>query len=414
MALIVALVIGEVTNDVLNSSTSYAKISDKSYMAAVSPIFADSNVTGQEIANWRSVSLKHSAPAVLESEINNWAQNGQSDIVKLANIGISPPNSLAGNKLSVVLLLREQAILDMKKAFDSGSASQVLSAQATDYFVAAGKEIRLSGTILKEAVKILQKAHINYDRLPGNEWEAPLDKWDAQPVKNWLSTLSVSVSSTQLSNSLVISDISTYPLPVNILGISTTTLPTTTVSNTTTSSTTTTTTVSTTTTSSTTTTTLVPGSVTTTTTAGGKLKSAKKSGGKKNKKKADTATTTTLFAQTLTSQIPPGNSTSLLPPVSSLVVKIVVTNQSGEEIQKPVLDLTISGQSPGKTSRSLPTSLMNTKEIKMAPIPASQSVYKTWKFHHLHLGGVYKLKVEISAPGFQSNSKQVMLKVAPS
>ena len=407
MALIVALLIGEVTNDVLNSSTSYAKISDKSYMAAVSPIFADSNVTGQEIANWRSVSLKNSAPAVLESEINNWAQNGQSDIAKLANIGISPPNSLAGNKLSVVLLLREQAILDMKKAFDSGSASQVLSAQATDYFVAAGKEIRLSGTALKEAVKILQKAHVNYDRLPGNDWEAPLDKWDAQPVKNWLSTLSASVSSTQLSNSLVISDISTDPLPVNILGISTTTLPTTTVSNTTTSSTTTTTT-------SSTTTTLVPGSVTTTTTTGGKLKTAKKSGGKKNKKKADSATTTTLFAQTLTSQIPPGNSTSLLPPVSSLVVKIVVTNQSGEEIQKPVLDLTISGQSPGKTSRSLPTSLMSTKEIKMAPIPASQSVYKTWKFHHLHLGGVYKLKVEISAPGFQSNSKQVMLKVAPS
>jgi hypothetical protein len=407
VALIVALLIGEVTNDVLNSSTSYAKISDKSYMAAVSPIFADSNVTGQEIANWRSVSLKNSAPAVLESEINNWAQNGQSDIAKLANIGISPPNSLAGNKLSVVLLLREQAILDMKKAFDSGSASQVLSAQATDYFVAAGKEIRLSGTALKEAVKILQKAHVNYDRLPGNDWEAPLDKWDAQPVKNWLSTLSASVSSTQLSNSLVISDISTDPLPVNILGISTTTLPTTTVSNTTTSSTTTTTT-------SSTTTTLVPGSVTTTTTTGGKLKTAKKSGGKKNKKKADSATTTTLFAQTLTSQIPPGNSTSLLPPVSSLVVKIVVTNQSGEEIQKPVLDLTISGQSPGKTSRSLPTSLMSTKEIKMAPIPASQSVYKTWKFHHLHLGGVYKLKVEISAPGFQSNSKQVMLKVAPS
>ncbi|MCL5047976.1 MAG: hypothetical protein M1374_04220 [Firmicutes bacterium] len=411
MALIVALLIGEVTNDVLNSSTSYAKISDKSYMAALVPIFSDSNVIGQEIANWRSVSLKHSAPAVLESEISNWVKNGQSDIVKLNDIGISPPDALAGNKLSAVLSLREQAILDMQKAFDSSSASQVLSVQATGYFVAAGKEIRLSSTLLKEAVKSFKKAHINYDQLPSNSWEAPLDKWDAQPIKNWLSVLAVSASSTQLGNSLVISDISTYPLPVNILGISTTTLPTTTLSITTTSSTTTTST--TTTTTSSTTTTLVSGSSTTTTTIGGK-KSAKSSHSKQSKKKINTATTTTLFAQTLTSQIPPSNSTSLLPPVSSLVVKVVVTNQSGEEIQKPILTLTISGQSPGKTSRSLPKSLNSTKEIKLAPIPASQSVYKTWKFHHLHLGGSYKLIVEISAPGFQSNSKQVMLKVAPS
>ena len=390
--LVVALIIGEIANDAVNSSQPYTKIAEKNYLAATVPILLDSNVLGQEITEWRSSNLAHISLSFLDAELANWEKSSQDDIVDLNTVGIPPLNAEIEAKLNAALALRKEAIQTIQQGFTVDTASAgPLPAHAASDLVEAGKQIRSSNRLLLEVSTYVKKKHLDnrYNVFPLSAWDAPLDKWDAQPVRNWLATWSQPLYENHLGSGLVISDISTTPLAVKILGIPSTTLA-----------------------ASTTTTTLAAS--TTTTTSGSATSTTLKGRANSGKRLHHKVTTTTLFVPLPISQIPPSASTSVLPPVSSLVVKVVVTDQSAEEAYKPVLELNIVGQSPGKSRKSLPKSLNVSKEIHLAPIKPSGSRYITWQFHHLHLGGSYKLNVQLSDNGFKSTSDQIKFQVAAS
>gem|GEM_PF-4125946 len=408
--LVVALIIGEIANDAVNSSQPYTKIAEKNYLAATVPILLDSNVLGQEITEWRSSNLAHISLSFLDAELANWEKSSQDDIVDLNTVGIPPLNAEIEAKLNAALALRKEAIQTIQQGFTVDTASAgPLPAHAASDLVEAGKQIRSSNRLLLEVSTYVKKKHLDnrYNVFPLSAWDAPLDKWDAQPVRNWLATWSQPLYENHLGSGLVISDISTTPLAVKILGIPSTTLAASTTTTTLAASTTTTTLAA-----STTTTTLAAS--TTTTTSGSATSTTLKGRANSGKRLHHKVTTTTLFVPLPISQIPPSASTSVLPPVSSLVVKVVVTDQSAEEAYKPVLELNIVGQSPGKSRKSLPKSLNVSKEIHLAPIKPSGSRYITWQFHHLHLGGSYKLNVQLSDNGFKSTSDQIKFQVAAS
>ncbi len=401
VVLIFALLVGEITNDTLKSSNSYYKINSKSYFAAAIPILEDSNVVGQEVTSLRSSDLGHTSLTVFAAELTSLKTQGHSDISQLDTLGIGAPDTKVAAMLSSLINLRYSALLNMSQAIKVLSdATGSIPVPTIDDLVEAGKDIRSSNRVLADLNKYIRKKHLSHYSLPLTAWEAPLGVWDASPIRHWLQGLSAVASG---SSGLVISDISTSPLAVKIVGLpqitATTSLPT---SSTTTSSTTT---------SVTTTTLATSASSTTTTKLSGKRK---KKTSKTNKQHSQVTGTTFIAITSSTLQIPPLQSTSVLAPTSSLVVKVVVTDQSVREANGATLSVNIQGQSPGKTSKSAPVTLNSTQIVHLPPLGSSASLYISRRFKHLHLGGLYKLSVKLSAPGFQSSSGQVKLQIASS
>lgn len=300
-AVVVAIVIGEVTADVVGSSGSASVMSDRTYAAAVVPIIDES--TG--LLSW--LTDVRTRPAELgrvgiELALGRLVSGSRAVQQQLASLGIASPSSRAGHYLSAAFAERTAASQRI-----TGGVAQAIgpgrdARAAIASLLAAAEDLRRADTLYKQFRASLPGYVTHYVSLPSSIWY-DATQWSPSAVEAFAHQLE-STTGLRVHRSLVIVAVTVQPPALRITG-----LPTTTTSTTTTSST------STTTSTTTTSTTAVPGVTTSST----------------RPATTTTSTSTTSTTTTTTLQIPPPGSLSWYQPTDHLSVEVVIANTGNVE-----------------------------------------------------------------------------------
>lgn len=382
--LVVALVVGEVANDVVDSSRPVDLMEQRSYVAAVVPVIDESTalVPWLEAVRTRPASLGRDG---LEAALGRLVSGALDVRQQLTGLGIPPPTAPAGAALDEVVADRLRAARDLAAGVGlvlSGSPG----AEADDRLAEAGRAILASDVEYTHFASLLpRRVRRHTARLPHSSWAASL-KWSSAALDHFALVLSLTPS---LARRVGI-EILALTVEPPVLRITPTTTTTTTTSSTT----------STTSSTTTTTTTTFPGAPSSTSTT-------------------TTTTTTTLPPTTTTTtlQLPPADSTSWLAPTHHLTAVVVVAN--GGDVS--VRDLRVEGRlvllsrpkrasSKRRTARLLP----ETVHFVIAKFPPGASEEVILPRFSVAVGGLYRLTVSVSggAHSRRTASQSVRIDIA--
>lgn len=293
LLVLVAIVAGEVTADVVNSGGPSAEVAAKSYAAAVVPIIEESTTLRLWLTDVRQHAGKLGRLGV-ETALGRLVSGTHNLELQLANLGIAPPSERAGRLLSDVLARRATAARLVMGGVALAIGPSRDATGATAILAHAGAEMAGSDGDYARFVSALPPYARRPVSLPSSRWDSP-PEWTTAALAGFAASLSRSAS-LLIHRSLVIVAISLEPPALRIVG------PPAAAGSTTTSSTTTT---STTTLPGTATSSSLPGATTTTTTS---------------------TTSTTTSSTTTTLQVPPAGSVSCLQPTTRVSVDVVVAN----------------------------------------------------------------------------------------
>ncbi|MCU1492948.1 MAG: hypothetical protein JWO62_712 [Acidimicrobiaceae bacterium] len=379
-ALVLALLVGEVVDQVVKASTPAARRSTSSWVAAVAPIVGESSglsSTLREVRNLGGLPACTSGGCqrtVLDAMLGQLVTGSASDVVQLDDIGLIPPSQRSGSLLEGVLSGRAQASKTLAGAVAlllGPSRGHATLARAQGLLLSVGSELTAADADYRELVRSL--AHVAAPKLGQSVWVSSAKSWTRGGVQGWANRL-VAATGLQSLASIAILAVSTNPPVLRIQGLPAST--TTTATTTTTSSTTT------------TTTSTIPGKRTTTTTT--------------------TTTTSTVPPTTTTLQVPPPGSLSVLAPTSKLAVQVVVAN-AGNVGASPVTVVAALRARSG-AAQAVGTSTSVTDRVRsLAPGVAR---YLSMPAMVVHKGETYTLTVSATVPGWRVAVERVVVHVA--
>jgi len=300
VCLVVAIVIGEVTADVVNSAGPASVMSDRTYAVAVVPIIDESTSLLPWLTDVRTHTLSLGRLGI-ESALGRLV-TGSTDLQQqLANLGIPAPSTRTARLLTSVFATRTAGARAVAGGIALAIGPNQSSKLASARLMTAAADIERSDSDYRQFVASLPSYVTRYVALPASQWYQS-DQWSSSAVGQF-ATLLDSTPALRVRESLVILAVALSPPALRLSGLPTTTTTTTTTSTSTTSTTTTSTT--------TTTTTTIPGATTSSTLPVTSTSST-----------TTTSTTTT----TTTLQIPPPGSVSWFQPTSRISVQVVIAN----------------------------------------------------------------------------------------
>ena len=363
---ILAIAIGEVTADVVNSGQPAALMEQRSYVAAVVPVIDESTA----LVPWLK-EVRDRAPQLgregLLAALGHLVSGSLDVRQQFATVGMPAPSARAGRILASVFAERSLAAKTL-----AGAVTLALSlsgrGQALSRMEAAAGEIRRSDReYLDFVAAVPAKARRHTIRLPKSAW-ASSAAWTAPALQAYLFGLSADAA-LALRHDLTILAVTVQPPVLRITPTTTTTTSTTT----------------------TTTTTTIPGASTSSTLPA---------------KPTTTTTTTSTTTTSTTLQIPPANSTSWLAPTTHLRAVVVVANGGNVSERQVSVRATLTPVTPpthGKTNQThqskLPPQLPQTVRDRIGSFAAGSSVELRMPKFTVRRGALYVLTVTISAPG---------------
>ena len=306
-----AIVVAEVAADVVNSGAIAARVAAQTYVAEVVPVIDESSMLAATMSLVRNGtgSLDRTG---LEADLGRLVAGTSASVAELGTLGVAAPISRSAQLLKATLTDRADAARTLTGAIElaigpaasaGGSAVSALPAsvvraraRAATLIINAGGELMSSDRDYRSFVTSLPRSSKS-DRLPVSKWVTQPALWGAAPVTTWVAQLSGGAK-LRIHEVLSIVAVTVQPPVVRITG-----LPTATTFATTTSTSTS--------TSTTTTLTTIPGTTTSPTT---------------------TATSTPTSSTTTPLQLPPLESTSVLPPTHQVSVVLVVANAGNAQI----------------------------------------------------------------------------------
>ncbi len=377
--LLVALVIGEVANQVVSSSGAAATRSTRSWIAAVAPLVDQSSSLSVTLGKVRNgSSLQRAQLDALLGELEGSARQLRRDYSALE---LAPPTPASGAALGAVFANRARAAtelsgaiaLAMDNAAAAGTAEQTLAKVAAD--------LRAGDAAYRRFRQELP--HHGARRLGSSVWLRSPSAWSAPALAVWVSVLSRAqalVGRRQLS----LLAVSLQPRVLKIDGLPTTTVPTPT-------------------TTTTTTTTTLP-------TTGSALTGTATTVGHRPRPRhhrgATTTTTTTLVVTTTTLQIPPAGSVSLVQATSRLTVTVVVASTGNLPVDGALVQATLvpTGKvaaSPERAAHHLRVLTPgNARYLTLGPLAVRS-------------GATYRLQVTAGFPGGALRQANIALQVEP-
>jgi hypothetical protein len=286
--LVAAVVVGEVTADVVNSGPPAADVAARSYAAAVVPIIEESTALRLWLTDVRQHAVRLGRLGV-ETALGRLVAGAHNLEYQATNLGIPPPSPRCARLLAEVLGTRATAarLVMGGVALAIGPSRDVTGATAT--LLRAGDDLAGSDGDYSRFVSSLPRRARRSVPLPSSTWAAP-SQWSPAALGAFATMLSSSPG-LLIHQSLVIVAVSLQPAALRIVGLPAPPRATSTTSTTTTSTT-------------------LPGLVT-----GSSLPGATTS----TTSTSSTTTTTTL-------QVPPAGSVSCLQPTTRVSVDVVIAN----------------------------------------------------------------------------------------
>ncbi len=300
LGLVIAIVIGEVTADVVNSAGPASVMSGRTYAVAVVPIIDESTALLPWLTDVRTHTLSLGRLGI-ESALGRLV-TGSTDVQQqLVNLGVPAPSRRSAGLLSSVFSERTAGARAVAGGIALAIGPDPDAKGASADLLAAAADIQRSDADYRKFVGSLPGYITEVVGLPASQWYES-GQWSSSGVAQF-TTLLGSTPALRVRQSLLILAVDLSPPALRLTGLPTTT--------TTTTSTTTSTTSTSTTSTTTTTTTTLPGA---TTTSGVPVTST------------SSTTTTSTTTTTTTLQIPPPGSVSWFQPTTQLSVQVVIAN----------------------------------------------------------------------------------------
>ncbi len=334
VVLLVVLFVGEVIDQVVDTSSGVGKRTDKTWVAATTTIVDESDTLTSTLHAIRA----HATDAAefdrvtLEFALGELTRGTTTDETTYQSLGLAAPSPGAGALMAGVLRLRREGAADLARGIELATSARTGSSplpRATKLLETAGSCF-IAADAGYHALVVSLRGDVNARSLPSSAWVQTPGVWSAASAGAWVNALR-SASSLAFAPAISIVAVTLEPPPLEITGLPTTT---TTTTTTTTLPTTTTTIAAATTSTTVATTTTVPAakgharrqqpatttSTTTTSTTTASTGSSKPAGNRA------TTTTTTLPLVTTSLQIPPSGSTSVVAATTRLEVVVIVKN----------------------------------------------------------------------------------------
>lgn len=375
--LLLALVIGEVANQVVSSSGAAATRSTRSWIAAVAPLVDQSSALSTTLSEVRNGSSLHRTQLdVLLGELQGSARQLQRDYGALE---LAPPTPASGAALGAVFADRARAATQLSRAITLATSPPATTATAEDALARAVAELhagdvayrRFQGELPRHAAR----------RLGASVWLVSPSAWRPTALAVWASVLkrAQTLAGRRL---LTLLAVSLQPRVLKIDG-----LPTSTAAPPATTSTTTTT---------------LPASTSsltgTATTLGHHSRRRRHHHG--------APTTSAPVATTTTLQIPPAGSVSLVQATSRLTVTVVVASTGnlpvdGGLVQVALVPTGKVAASPERSARHLPALAPgDARYLSLGPLA-------------VRAGATYQLHVTAGFPGGAQHQADIALRVEP-
>ena len=385
---LVALVIGEVADQVVGSSGAAARRSVASWTAAVGPMVDESSAVAPVLAALRQGATTGTR-AALERQLGFVTSEAGAVRDELANLPLAPPTVAVGAALARCFDERaaaaEALAAGIAQATDPGGGPGTLG-QAQADMARAAADLQAGDAAYVVARRLLPRQV--RDRLPRRSvWLTKPAPWSATALDAWVGALRGDPALAARAR-LSLTAVTVSPRVLEIRG-----LPTTTTSTTTSTTTTTTTTLS------------GTNVATGTTGTGGSYRgSGAGSGGSGsstgNRRAGGTPTATLPPVTTTTLQLPPAGSLSVLQPTGDLTVAAVVSDNGALPVEGVTLTAVLAPDGGGTAQRV-------TRRIgALAPGAARYVV-----LHGLHprRGDRYQLAVTLAGTGAAPLTDRVAL-----
>ena len=376
VALLLALVIGEVADQVASSSKAAARQGTRSWVAAISPIVAQSNALGKALAKLRT-SATASGRQLLDAELAQVTLGAHQLQNRLSSIAIAPSSAAAARFLAEAIAGRARASVALAGAISLATSPGAPSSAASGRLGLAAAELRAAD---RDYVRFAALLHREDRRavLPKSRWALPSAAWTEAAMVDWAAQLSrARALSAQRALSLLA--VSLEPRVLKIEGLPTTTL--------------------------------APVSAvhkrlpTTTTTASSHSSTSTSSS-------TSTTTTTTTTSTTTTLQIPPAGSVSLVQATRAVAVSVVVAATGNLTMHGVVVTVSLSSGSPaapaGSGSAAAGGSVARAVVGALAPGAARYVVVHGLR---VHAGGAYRLVVRATSRDGRSAQATIALRV---
>ena len=368
-----AIIVGEVAADVVNSGSLAGRVAAQTYVAEVIPVVEESTMLASLMRLVRNdaTSLDRTG---LEADLGRLVIGTSTNLAELGTLGVPAPSSRSGQLLKDTLAARAEAARTLTGAVElaigpspsspgkdgSGPPTSVVQARAraAALIVQVGEELLTSDRDYRSFVSSLPRSSAR-GRLPVSRWVTHRASWGEVLVTKWVTQLSGGVR-LQVHENLSIVAVTVQPPVVRITGLPTTT---TVVSTTSTS------------TSTSTTTSTIPGTAT-----------------------ASTTTSTTTSSTTTTLQLPPLSSTSVLPPTDQVSVVMVVANAGNVRISGVWVSAAVVPESSAATHHDSSPSTRFTV-LGIGPLVPAESVEVTLPPLSVVAGDKYELWTSVGTGG---------------
>ena len=324
LVLVAALVIGEVTAQVVGSSRALARRSAHSFVAAVAPLVDESNALVPVLARVRT-----EAPSLTRTELDSLLAeltSGSAAVVsQFGALELAPPTPGSGRALAAALDARARASVQLAGALGLATSAGGAAGQQTALLrlEAVADELGASDADYRRFRRSLPP-HLGAGAPPASVWMTAPRAWRPASLSALVAQLA-SRPGLGGTRRVALVAVSLEPSPIAIRGLPSPPPP----SSTTTSA-----------------------STTTTTASGGRptlTAPGAAHGRKARRRRPPTTTSTTTTSTTTTLQLPPPGSVSVVPATRHLVVTAVVVSTgtlAARDVQLSAT-LTPAGSAPG-------------------------------------------------------------------
>ena len=367
--IVVAIVLGEVINDIVKSSPPTAKRTEATWVAAVAGIISESNTLSPTIHAIRAHATDKASydRVTIELALRDLARASSEQATSFETLGFQAPTATMGTLVTDALTWRADGLSELAHGVTLAVSSKVGAAGAIAALTAAGARLVAADAAYKRAVKLVGDKHVD-GTLPDSSWITNPRQWSSSAVGAWARGLSAAPN-LLATPAIAIVAMTLEPPPLRITGLPAPTVPSTAASTTT-------------------------SSTTTSTTAGSSTTLP-----------ASTSTTTsTIPGPTTTSQIPPLGSVSIIAATSHVRVIVVVQNDGNVAIRGArvvALLVPLSRSNRGNSS----------VEHNVPPLAPDASAYIVFTKLAVARTTTYKLLVTATLPSGRAVRRSVKLEV---
>lgn len=386
LAVLLAVVVGEVSYQVVGSARQVAVRSSRSWVAAVAPLVDESNALVPTLRQIRN-SASALSRAQLDSLLAELTSGADAVSAQLGSLELAPPTPASGAALAAAFTARARASVELAGALRlaASAGGPGTGALALQRLGAVAAALAASDADYRRFRRLLPRGS-GGSRLPHSVWLPAPHAWGDASLGVWVSELT-SAGTLSATRRVSLLAVSLEPRAIAIRG-----LPSPPPSTTTTSTTT----------STSTSTTLAGTSGATTTTAA--------STRKKHRRTPTTSSSTTTTSTTTTLQIPPPGAVSVIPATAKLYVSVLVASSGDLAAPGVVVAATLTPESAAAGVAASGTGQATRQLGTLAP-GAARDVHLPALA--VHGGGRYRLQVVASLAGGATRTATLNLTVEP-